>query len=94
MANQQELISTLITYQKQILEYIQKENTMQVNKAGKAEEALYGEAIVYGQPVNVLIDSGAVGCIISKRYLDQVGKEIDAPTNIKLLTSLEKKQHP
>ena len=89
--NQQELTPTLITYQKQIIEYIQKENTMQVNKAGKAEEALYGEAIVYGQPVNVLIDSGAVGYIISKRYLDQVGKEIDAPTNIKIIDVTGKK---
>src|SRR3984957_7233593 len=67
---------------------------MQVNKAGKAEEALYGEAIVYGQPVNVLIDSGAVGCIISKRYLDQVGKEIDIPTNIKIINVTEKKTVP
>ena len=38
MANQQELTPTLITYQKQIIEYIQKENTMQVNKAEKQKK--------------------------------------------------------
>ena len=94
MANQQELTPTLITYQKQIIEYIQKENTMQVNKAGRAEEALYSKAIVYGQPINVLIDSEAVGCIISKCYLDQVEKEIDALTNIKIIDVTGKKIAP
>ncbi|PKC56609.1 hypothetical protein RhiirA1_500421 [Rhizophagus irregularis] len=34
-----------------------------LNQKERAKEALYGEAIVYGQPVNVLIDSGAVGMV-------------------------------
>ena len=67
---------------------------MHVNQAEKAEEALYGKAIVFGQPVNILIDSGTVGCIISKHYLDQVGKDIDAPTNIKIIDVTGKKSAP
>ena len=50
--------------------------------------------MVYGQPVNVLIDSEAVGCIISKQYLDQVEKEINAPTNIKIIDVTKKKIAP
>jgi predicted aspartyl protease len=65
-----------------------------INQREKAEEALYGEAIVYGQPVNILIDSGAVGCIISKRFLDQVNKDIEAPTNIRIIDVTGQKMAP
>ncbi|GBC36137.2 retroviral-like aspartic protease 1 [Rhizophagus irregularis DAOM 181602=DAOM 197198] len=68
---------------------LQKNKTIEepayLNQKERAEEALYGEAIVYGQPVNVLIDSGAIGCIISKRFLDKVNKGIELPTNIKII---------
>jgi predicted aspartyl protease len=62
-----------------------KEEPAYINQKEKAEEALYGEAIVYGQSVNILIDLGAMGCIISKRFLDQVNKDIEAPTNIRIV---------
>jgi len=94
MAKQNELTPTLVTYYTSILNYVRKEESVYVNQGGKAEEALYGEAIVYGQPVNVLIDSGAVGCIISKRYLDKVQKDIDAPTNVKIIDVTGKRTAP
>jgi predicted aspartyl protease len=94
MVKNKELTPTLITFSKLILENVQKEEPVYVNQAEKAEEALYGEAVVYGQPVNVLIDSGAVGCIISKRYLDQVNKDIDAATNIKIIDVMGNKSAP
>ncbi|PKB98398.1 hypothetical protein RhiirA5_431441 [Rhizophagus irregularis] len=34
----------------------------------KEASGLYGEAIVYRQPVNILIDLGAIECIISKDF--------------------------
>ena len=94
MAKQNELTPTLVTYYTSILNYVRKEESVYVNQGGKAEEALYGEAIVYGQSVNVLIDSGAVGCIISKRYLDKVQKDIDASTNVKIIDVTGKKTAP
>src|SRR5215469_11398446 len=94
MAKNKELTPSLITFCTLILTNLQKEEPVYVNQTGKAEEALYGEAVVYNQPVNVLIDSGAVGCIISKRYLDQVHKNIDAPTNIKIIDVMGNKSAP
>src|SRR5438094_2759506 len=94
MAKQNDLTPTLVTFYTSILNYVQKAEPVYVNQREKAEEALYGEAIVYGQPVNVLIDSGAVGCIISKRYLDKVQKDIDAPTDVKIIDVTGKKTAP
>ncbi|CAB5202724.1 unnamed protein product [Rhizophagus irregularis] len=85
MAKHNELTPTLVNYYTNILNQLIREEPAYLNQKERAEEALYGEAIVYGQPVNVLIDSGAVGCIISKRFLDKVNKGIELPTNIKII---------
>ena len=83
MAKQKELTPSLITYNNLILKNTQpEEKVIVVNQARKVEEALYGEAIIFGKHVNVLIDLGAVGYIISKNFLDQVGRNIDALTNV------------
>src|SRR5436190_13843512 len=37
------------------------------------------------QKVNILLDTGAVGCIISKQFLDKIGKPIKAATNVKII---------
>ncbi|PKY58003.1 hypothetical protein RhiirA4_479528 [Rhizophagus irregularis] len=74
-----------INYCNNIFNQLIKKESAYLNQKEKAEEALYGEAIIYRQPVNILIDSGAVGCIISKRFLEKVNKEIKLPTNIKII---------
>ncbi|CAB5179541.1 unnamed protein product [Rhizophagus irregularis] len=94
MAKHNELTPTLVNYYTDILNQLIREEPAYLNQKERAEEALYGEAIVYGQPVNVLIDSGAVGCIISKRFLDKVNKGIELPTNIKIIDVTGQKSSP
>jgi ADP-ribose pyrophosphatase YjhB (NUDIX family) len=95
MAKQKELTPSLITYYSLILENVQpEEEIIVINQAKRVEEALYGEAIVLGKHVNVLIDSGAVGCIVSKNFLDQVGRDIDASTNVRIIDVTGKKTSP
>jgi ADP-ribose pyrophosphatase YjhB (NUDIX family) len=94
MVKNKKVTPTLITFYALIMGNIQREEPAYINQTEKAEEALYGEAKVYGHQVNILIDSGAVGCIISKRYLDQVQKDIDAPTNIKIIDVMGNKSSP
>jgi hypothetical protein len=89
MVKHKELTPTLVEYSGIILNQLVREEPAYINQREKAEEALYGEAIVYGQPVNILIDSGAVGCIISKRFLDQVNKDIETLTNIRIIDVTE-----
>ncbi|CAB4411413.1 unnamed protein product [Rhizophagus irregularis] len=71
MAKHNELTPTLVNYCDKILNQLIREESAYLNQKERAEEALYEEAIVYGQPVNILIDSEAVGCIISKRFLEK-----------------------
>jgi 8-oxo-dGTP pyrophosphatase MutT (NUDIX family)/predicted aspartyl protease len=85
MAKQNELTPTLVEYCTKILNNLHQEEPAYTSQKEKVEEALYGEAIVYGQPVNVLIDSGAVGCIIAKRFLQKVDRDIEGPTNIRII---------
>jgi ADP-ribose pyrophosphatase YjhB (NUDIX family) len=94
MVKHKKLTPTLVEYSNTILNQLIREEPAYINQREKAEEALYGEAIVYGQPVNILIDSGAVGCIISKRFLDQVNKNIEAPTNIRIIDVTGQKTAP
>ncbi|EXX64785.1 gag-pol fusion protein [Rhizophagus irregularis DAOM 197198w] len=61
MAKHNELTPILVNYYTDILNQLIREEPAYLNQKERAEEALYEEAIVYGQPVNVLIDSGAVG---------------------------------
>jgi hypothetical protein len=84
----------LVKYSNTILNQLVKEEPAYINQREKAEKVLYGEAIVYSQPVNVLIDSGAIGCIISKRFLDQVNKDIEALINIRIIVITGQKTAP
>jgi hypothetical protein len=68
MVKHKELTPTLVKYSDTILNQLVREEPTYINQKKKAKEALYEEAIVYGQPVNILIDLGAVRCIISKRF--------------------------
>ena len=60
----------------------------------EVRDALFGEAEVYDERINILIDSGAVGCIISKRFLDRINKLIEAATNVKIIDVTGKKTTP
>jgi hypothetical protein len=85
MVKHKKLTLTLVKYSDTILNQLVRKEPAYVNQRKKTEEALYGEAIVYSQPLNILIDSDAMGCIILKRFLDQVNKNIEAPTNIRII---------
>ncbi|RGB29190.1 hypothetical protein C1646_766903 [Rhizophagus diaphanus] len=53
IAKYNELIPTLVNYCDNILNQLTREKPAYLNQKEKAEEALYGEAIVYEQPVTV-----------------------------------------
>ncbi|GES91988.1 retroviral-like aspartic protease 1 [Rhizophagus clarus] len=94
MANQKLITPTHVTYIEEILKSLVKEKSTYVHQIEEVKEALFGEAEVYGEKVNVLIDSGAVGCIISKRYLDKVNKAIDTSTSVRIIDITGKKTAP
>ncbi|GES72437.1 hypothetical protein GLOIN_2v1869520 [Rhizophagus clarus] len=94
MANQELTTPTHVTYIEEILKSLVKEKSTYVHQIEEVKEALFGEAEVYGEKVNVLIDSGAVGCIISKRYLDKVDKAIDTSTSVRIIDITGKKTAP
>ncbi|GBC00604.1 hypothetical protein RclHR1_03900021 [Rhizophagus clarus] len=94
MANQELTTPTHITYIEEILKSLVKEKSTYVHQIEEVKEALFGKAEVYGEKVNVLIDSGAVGCIISKRYLDKVDKAIDTSTSVRIIDVTGKKTAP
>ncbi|GES85710.1 NUDIX domain-containing protein [Rhizophagus clarus] len=94
MANQKLTTPTHVTYIEEILKSLIKEKSTYVHQIEEVKEALFGEAEVYGGKVNVLIDSEAVGCIISKRYLDKVNKAIDTSTSVRIIDVTGKKTAP
>ncbi|GBC00849.1 hypothetical protein RclHR1_39990001 [Rhizophagus clarus] len=94
MANQELTTLTHITYIEEILKSLVKEKSTYIHQIKEVKEALFGEAEVYGEKVNVLIDSGAVGYIISKRYLDKVDKAIDTSTSVRIIDVTGKKTAP
>ena len=82
---------TTPTHTKHLDEIISNFNNETLVFVEMARDALYGEAEVFGERVNFLIDSGAVGCILSKKFLDKLGKSIDAATNVKIIDVNKKK---
>src|SRR3954454_700534 len=53
----------------------------EVNEPPKAKDALFMKAKVARQNTYVMIDTGVVRSVVSKKFLDKVGLEIDAPPN-------------
>ena len=51
----------------------------------KVQDAMFGEAIVFGEHINVIFDTGSKGCAISKQFLDCKKQSIDGPSSIKLI---------
>ena len=62
----------------------------QVNKEEESQEdevkdALFTIATVYEKEINVLVDTGSKGCVISKHFLDKINKTIDGPGNVRMI---------
>jgi hypothetical protein len=68
---------TTPTYTKflnKIIENLTTEMLVYVERLEDVQDALFAEAEVYGERINILINSGTVyRCIISKRFLDIIG---------------------
>ena len=60
-------------------------NTRLEFNSKEVKDALFGEAIVYGELINIIIDSGSKGSAISKQFLDRKQQLVDEPTVIKLI---------
>ena len=76
---------THTTYIVELMKLLKGESAMTTQQEEQAEDALFGEAEVYDTKVNRSLDTGAVGCIISKQSLDKIGKPIEAATNVKII---------
>ena len=83
-ANKQKTTPTHTTYSKELKNLLTEKSMIVAQQGEEAVDALFGEAEIYGEKVNVLIDSGAVGCIITKQFLEKIGKPIEASTNVKI----------
>ena len=76
---------THTTYIVELMKLLKGEPAMTTQQEEEAIDALFGEAEIYDTRVNILLDTGAVGCIISKQFLDKIGKSIEAATNVKII---------
>ena len=65
---------THTNYNKELLRLLTEKPMMIARQGEEAVDALFGEAKVYDEKVNILIDSGAVGCIITKQFLKKIDK--------------------
>ena len=72
MAKQKLTTPTHTSYIQEIMKSLLAEESAYTQYTEEIQDALFGEAEVYREKINILIDSGAVGCIISKRFLDRV----------------------
>ncbi|CAG8664264.1 15571_t:CDS:2, partial [Funneliformis mosseae] len=55
----------------------------------KPQNAYFAEAKVFKRKINVMINTGAVRCIITKSFLDSVHKNIEASTNVQIISVIE-----
>ena len=94
MAKQKLTTPTHTSYIQEIMKSLLAEESAYTQYTEEIQDALFGEAEVYGEKINILIDSGAVGCIISKRFLDRVQHPIDALTNVKIIDITGKRTSP
>jgi len=93
MAMEGQTIPTHTTYIQEILKVL-LEKPANIQQEEEVQDALFSEAEVYGEKVNVLIDSGVVGCIIAKRYLDKIRKPIESATSIRIIDVTGKRTAP
>ena len=60
-------------------------NGMNDKLDNEPKDALFATVEIYNQPINVLIDTGSEGSVISKMFLDKIGKDIDKASDIKMI---------
>ena len=48
-------------------------------------DALFGNARIEEHDVNILIDTGSVGSIVTKRFFQTINRDIDGPTTTKII---------
>ncbi|CAI2189289.1 5612_t:CDS:2, partial [Funneliformis geosporum] len=91
-----EITPTHIKYMQKILESLKVSTTIAQAQwvERKPQDAYFAEAEVFGKRINVMIDTGAVGCIITKSFLDSVNKEIEASTNVQIVSVTGAKTAP
>jgi hypothetical protein len=49
------------------------------------KDALFTTGTVWNKEINILVDSGSKGCVVAKHFLDQVGQNIDEPSNVQVI---------
>ena len=57
-------------------------------------DALFGNANIEGHDINILIDTGSVGSIVTKRFLQAINKDIDGPTTTKIIDVMGRQSAP
>ena len=60
-------------------------NPSQEEEHKKAVDAVHCDAYVDGQLIHLVVDTGSTGSLISKSFLDKLGRTIEAPSNINLV---------
>ena len=91
-----EITPTHVKYMQKILESLKISTTIAQAQweERRPQDAYFAEAEVFGRKINVMIDTGAVGCIITKSFLDSVHKEIEASTNVQIVSVTGAKTAP
>ena len=58
----------------------------------KAVDALYCDAYLDGQHFYLIVDTGSTGSLISKQFLDKLGRTIDTPSFVNMVNINNKKK--
>ena len=76
-----------------IAQHFNNDNNFEYNNR-VVQDALFGEANVYGERINIIFDSASKGCAITKQFLDRKGQNIDQAASIKLIDIHGKRTTP
>ena len=49
---------------------------------------------IFGKRINVMLDSGSQGCVISKPFLDRIGRQIEKSTKVIMIDIKGEKSKP
>ena len=94
MAGLQELTPTHNNYCEQILEQLGEVEQTSAKSTELVVNALFGNARIEGHDVNILIDTGSVGSIIIKRFLQTINRDIDGPITTKIIDVMKRQSAP
>ena len=94
MAGLQELTPTHNNYCEQILEQLGEVEQTSAKSTELVVNALFGNARIEGHDVNILIDTGSVGSIVTKRFLKTINRDIDGPITTKIIDVMKRQSAP